>query len=146
MSAPESGRGSHEAALPYLPSVDAFERGDIDAERFDHRAHVYVAYRMLDDGDAVAVMGRFLGALARLTRKLGAEGKYHETISCFFILLIAERRARGRDGTWAAFAAANPDLLANSRELLSRHYSDDRLWSAAARRQFLLPDLAAKAA
>jgi hypothetical protein len=75
-----------------------------------------------------------------LTLSLGIEGKYHETISWFYMALIAERRARQTQTDWSSFAAANPDLISNARELLERHYSAERLWSSLAKQQFLLPD------
>ena len=82
----------------------------------------------------------FCKALRRLTRLLGAETKYHETISWFFMILIAERRS-GRAATeWPVFAAENPALLHDAGGLLRAFYSPARLASPRARQQFLLPD------
>jgi hypothetical protein len=129
-----------EHARRTFPSVDEFETGTLDPEAFDHEAHVYIAWKLLQEDTLSAACHRFTVALRRLTLSLGIEGKYHETISWFYMALIAERRARQTQTDWSSFAAANPDLISNARELLERHYSAERLWSSLAKQQFLLPD------
>jgi hypothetical protein len=124
-----------------FPAIDDFEAGRLDPESFDHEAHVYIAWQLLEQDDLPVAAVRFTTALKRLTRKLGIEGKYHETISWFYMILIAERRALQARHDWKSFAGVNPDLLSEPIQLLEQHYSSDRLWSALARQQFLLPDL-----
>lgn len=123
-----------------FPTVEAFESGTLDAEAFDHRAHVFIAWKLLEENSPARAATRFLSALKRLTAALGIESKYHETISCFYMTLIAERRAGQAEAGWANFADSNPDLLGPSVVLLEQHYTPERLWSDLARRQFLLPD------
>lgn len=131
----ESTRAEHR-----FPDVDAFESGTLNPDTFDHAAHVYIAWKLLENNSLAEATERFLAALKRLTRSLGIESKYHETISCFYMVLIAERRAREGGQNWPEFAKRNPDLLAPAPALLSSYYSEERLWSDLARRQFLLPD------
>lgn len=123
-----------------FPTLEAFESGTLDPRAFDHPAHVYIAWKLLEEHSLARATGKFLASLKQLTVKLGVESKYHETISCFYMVLIAERRCSRPGRTWTEFAANNPDLLGPSVELLKQHYSRDRLWSDLARRQFLLPD------
>ena len=125
-----------------FPDLDEFEALRIDPEQFNHAAHVYVGWLMLSKYEPVEATLRFTGTLRRLVKKLDAEDKYHETISWFYMLLIAERRQRSEPGDWESFASENADLLGKSSELLQRHYSSERLWSRLARQQFLLPDIA----
>jgi hypothetical protein len=122
------------------PDVREFEAGRLDPEAFDHQAHVYIAWKLLEVDTQQAATRRFTSALQQWTRKLGIEGKYHVTISCFFMALIAERRAQQTRSDWETFAGTNPDLLSNAKALLERHYSAARLYSPLARKQFLLPD------
>jgi hypothetical protein len=129
-----------EYARRTFPSVEEFEAGTLDPEAFDHEAHVFIAWKLLQEETLSAACHRFTAALRRLTLSLGIEGKYHETISWFYMALIAERRARQTQTDWGSFAAANPDLISNAKELLERHYSAERLWSSLAKQQFLLPD------
>ena len=125
-----------------IPPVDLeeFESAALDPEAFDHQAHVYVAWSLLEQGDLPEATQRFTSALKRLTRQHGIEGKYHETISCFYMTLIAERRALQDQEDWPSFSRGNPDLLMNAGELLKSYYSSERLHSPLACRQFLLPD------
>jgi hypothetical protein len=120
-------------------SIEAFEAGAIDAGAFDHEAHVYVAWLYLERYALAKAIGRFTSALRRLTQQLGVPDKYHETISWFFLLVIAERR-EARPGDWAAFRQANEDLFGTASGILRRYYSDAVLFSERARCRFVLPD------
>ena len=125
------------------PAIDIarFEAGDVAAEEFTHTAHVYVAWLYLTERTLPDAIERYSSALKRLTRKLGVEGKYHETITWFYLIVIAERLSRGGVSDWADFAARNSDLLEQNAPLLARSYSQERLGSNLARHQFILPDL-----
>ena len=120
--------------------VRLFESGDFNPEGFDHEAHVRVAWCYLEQYPAAVAIARFTSALRTLTVRLGASDKYHETITWFFMIMIAERRAACSPGDWEGFRNANRDLLEGSA-FLKRHYSRNRLDSTDARRHFLLPDL-----
>ena len=139
-------------------TIDAFERGEIDPEAFDHEAHVYMAWLYLErfalpadgaqgevarlDYERVAEAGgleEFAGALRRLTERLGVPGKYHATITWFFLLLIGERRSAEPGADWPRFRRRNADLV-EDRGLLERYYSRQTLASDRARQAFALPD------
>lgn len=119
-------------------SIEQFEDGEIDAEQFNHAAHVYVAWLYVNQFGANDALPRFGAALRRLTERLGVPEKYHATITGFLLTLIAERI--DDEESWRSFCARNHDLFDNSRSLLASYYSPARLNSAKARRQFVLPD------
>jgi len=125
---------------PQGPSLDDFEAGTFEAAMFSHRAHVYVAWNYLQRYDLPESIRRFTAALRRFTQDIGQAHKYHETISWFFIILVAERRRGPAANDWFLFAQQNPDLLQQAGTLLRRYYSQDVLDSDRARQQFLLPD------
>jgi hypothetical protein len=84
---------------------------------------------------------RYANALKVLTTKIGIPGKYHETITWFFMLLIDERRRDSASQDWFAFRRCNEDLFARGeRSILNRYYWRDTLASDSARRSFVLPD------
>ncbi len=126
------------APLMRYPSLAEFENGDLDPNTFAHAAHVYVTWQLLDECALLDAIQRFAAALKRLTKAISQETKYHETITWFFVMLIAERKTATE--SWDQFAAANQDLISGSKSLLKQYYSEERLWSEQARRQFLLPD------
>lgn len=120
--------------------IETFEAGSINPDQFDHEAHIYVAWLYLQDYELEEAISRFCKALRRLTKKLGVESKYHQTISWFFMISISERLQTMPSENWRSFRKQNPDLFAGSPSLIKRHYTSERLQSALARTQFLLPD------
>jgi len=121
-------------------SIAAFEAGDIDPQRFDHDAHVYAGWLYLQYFPLADAILKFTAALRRLTKRLGAEDKYNETVSWFFLLLIAERRAAGNADNWSAFRHDNDDLFCRDENIIARYYSEELIKSERARRSFVLPD------
>lgn len=123
-----------------FPAIEQFEAGDIDPETFGHDAHLYVAWSYLQVTDLLDAIARYRAALQRLTRKLGAEAKYHETITWFYLVAIAERLQSDPGSDWSVFRQSNPELFERGAAWLRRYYSEDRLWSTRARQTFVLPD------
>ncbi len=133
------------SALPQIAAtcsesirIEDFERADVDPEQFNHEAHIFVAWSYLQKHELPESIARFCKALRKLTKKLGVESKYHETISWFFMILIAERKAASED--WQAFKRRNADLFAKQPSIISAYYSSERLSSQLARTQFVMPD------
>jgi hypothetical protein len=58
-----------------------------------------------------------------------------------WVRLVAAHRRSNETAEFEDFLATNPGLL--NRRLLAGHYSDEVLWSAAARGGWLEPDLRA---
>ncbi len=126
-----------------FPTIDEFQSLQFDPEAFDHEAHVYIGWCLITRYPLPDALHRFADTLRRFVSSLNIEGKYHETITWFFMILIAERQSALPANSWEEFSANNRDLVDNSKALLSSHYSTDRLWSQQARQQFLMPDIAA---
>ncbi len=121
-------------------SIEAFEDGSVDPAQFDHEAHIYVGWSYLQLYELQEAIDRFSAALRRLTKKLGIETKYHETITWFFMILIADRRSTSESNNWQVFRQCNADLFAKRPSIVSQYYSDERLGTLLARTQFVLPD------
>jgi hypothetical protein len=119
-------------------TIEKFEASDIDPETFDHEAHVYVGWLYVRELPLTEAIARFDAGLKRLVTKVGAEGKYHTTLTWFFLLLIGERAET--DEPWHVFRHRNPDLITDSKVILSRYYNPSVLFSDRARERFVLPD------
>ena len=128
------------ALLQPAVTIEAFENATVDGEAFDHEAHVYTAWLYLQEWPLNEATQRFCGASRRLTIKLGAKTKYHETVTCFFMQLINQRRMAATQSTWLEFRRENTDLISGAGGTLSRYYSTDLLASDLARQHYLLPD------
>lgn len=119
--------------------LQRFIRGEIDPRVFPHREHVRMGFEMLRRHDFAETCLHYSAALRTMTARIGKPEAFHQTMTIAFLAVIAERLQSGGQSEFAAFAAANPDLMAKS--VLERWYSPERLGSDAARSTFLLPDL-----
>lgn len=119
----------------------AFEGQTMPASEFGHREHLRVAWACLrlQHDEPAAAMARVARGLRAFAAYAGAPGRYHETITFAFMLLVRQRMG-GPEETWEAFIAANDDLL--DRKVLERYYWPETLASDRARRQFVMPDRA----
>lgn len=119
--------------------VDAFEAATLPADHFSHAMHVRVAWCYLRRHPLGEALARFTTALKRFAAHHGATGKYHETVTVAYMLLIAERLAVSRNLSWEEFIAAYPELLARHPSVLERYYDAETLASGRARLGFVMP-------
>jgi hypothetical protein len=117
-----------------------FEDGSLPNGAFHHEQHVRVAWMFIRHYGMPDALGRFSQAIKRFAEAKGAVGLYHETITWAYLLLVAERIARGPGGSWERFAADNQDLLTWKPSVLDRYYESETLKSDLARRTFVMPD------
>ncbi|MGH8444872.1 MAG: hypothetical protein ACREVL_06370 [Solimonas sp.] len=116
--------------------------GSLPPAAFSHASHVLAAWQCLREAaSAEEAERRFAGLLRGYVTGIGAETKYHHTLTVALLRLIEARRRAAPQADWADFAAAHPDLFGNARGLLARHYSAAQLGSDAARQDFVPPDL-----
>src|SRR5437879_5026184 len=112
---------------PRDAGLDAFLHGEVDNRTFRHVDHVRVAFELLERHDFPDAVAVYSAGLKRIATQAGRPEAYHETITVAFLSLIAERRAVGRYGNFAAFAENNGELL--DKSILDRWYTPERLWS-----------------
>jgi hypothetical protein len=121
--------------------IAAFENGTLDPARFDHRLHLSIAWSCLQrDGFPEGAL-RFRKYLKAYVAKVGAESKYHETITwAYLVLLNEELTLRSPPGeSFDEMIQRRPDLLDHRNGAIARCYSKSQLDSPDARRVFLLP-------
>jgi hypothetical protein len=121
--------------------VERFEACTIPRHAFRYADPVRMAFLYLCRYPVLEALPRFTASLSRFAAATG--GRYNETITWAFLLLIRERMARaGRTQTWTEFAQSNPDLLTWKVNVLQKYYRDETLHSDLARTTFLFPDKA----
>ena len=108
---------------------------------FDHRDHLRVAIADARRGGVEHSIAGAREGLRRFTAAHGQAGRYHDTLTTAWARVVAHYASLAREDDFDAFLAAHPRLL--ERDLLSAHYSCERLFSAAARAGFVEPDLLA---
>ncbi len=128
-----------ETELP-VDLIERFESLQVNADQFDHREHVHLAWTYLEVLPWTETILRLPAALARFAEHHGAANRYHATITWAFLLLVNERRERLGAHSWSEFVNANPDLLTYRPNVLERYYHPQTLGSDLARKVFMLPD------
>ncbi len=135
-------RELQQSTIPDAALVAAFENCSFDAAQFDHTMHVRIAWLYLNEMSLVDAVSRYTRGLKKLTARLGVPEKYHETITWFYLVMINERRTGDGAVSWTDFCRDNPDILSRRPPLVAAYYSDEKIRSQLARRQFILPDMA----
>jgi hypothetical protein len=123
----------------------AFIERTLPKEGFTHEAHLRVGLWHLlhhSQADALSLLRERIRAFNVAAGGVNSDtAGYHETITCLYVRLIA-------DFLRSVDARRGPDELADAlianyggRELPLRYYSRERLFSVAARREWLPPAL-----
>jgi hypothetical protein len=116
----------------------ALEQGQIPNEDFHHASHLQVAWVYLAESSSMQqAANKMREALRRFAAAAGKPEKYHETITLFWLHLLAY--AVSREKRLEDVVDANPQLL--EKNLPLAYYSAERLFSDEARTSFVLPDL-----
>ena len=103
----------------------------------NHRAHVELTFAFLRDCGFTAGSDAVYDYLNALDAAQHG-GRFHATLSTLWPRLIAAHMRQAESG-FDAFIAREPDLA--DKTLPLRFYSNERLFSEAACRRFLEPDL-----
>jgi len=120
--------------------LKAFEAGLLDPQGFTHETHLHVGWIYVCRYPLAEAVAKFKDMLQSWTKAIGADGKYHETITWFFMLIISERQSRAGTETFAAFLSQNADLVNKTDPILMRYYSRAVLASGHARKHYVMPD------
>jgi len=118
----------------------ALERAEIANESFHHLSHLHVAWVYLSESSCVdEAAGKMRNTLQRFAASAGKSEKYHETITLFWVHLLAGMHAIGSRESLKQIVQANPRLLEKNFPLA--YYSPERLFSDKARASWVEPDL-----
>jgi hypothetical protein len=114
----------------------ALEQGEI--KDFHHASHLHVAWVYIAESSSVRqAANKMRNTLRRFAAAAGKPEKYHETITLFWIHLLAHAASRAE--RLQDIVHANPQLLEKNFPLA--YYSPERLFSDEARTSWVEPDL-----
>jgi hypothetical protein len=120
--------------------VAEFESCRLPAAQFHHTDHIRLAWIYLRKMGEPGAAERMAESIQRFAAHIGKPEKFHVTMTRAWIRLVAAARERTPHATsFSEFVTAHPHLL--DKDSLLKHYSKDRLESAAARACWLEPDL-----
>lgn len=120
--------------------VAAFKDCTLPKALFRHRQHLRLAWLYLQESPYDAAAARMEQSIRRFAGYHGVSDKYHHTLTLVWMRLVAHARRldRGTDG-FDAFLDRHPHLLDQAAP--RRYFSEARLESAAARAEWVDPDL-----
>jgi hypothetical protein len=128
------------ASMTDVKLTRALERGEIATEGFHHASHLHVAWVYLAESSSVQeAANKMRKTLQRVAAAAGKPQKYHETITLFWVHLLAQLQAVSCAERLEEFVYANPQLLEKNFPLA--YYSTQRLFSDEARVSWMEPDL-----
>src|SRR5262249_13132244 len=108
--------------------------------RFDHAAHVRVAWLLVRRHGPAAAADRLTEGLRRLTANQGVPERYHETLTRAWAAIVAAAAAAAPElDRFDQLVARHPQLL--DVALLQRHYAAATLAGDEARHRFVAADL-----
>src|SRR5436190_17096068 len=89
----------------------AFEDGSVTPARFDHLAHVRVAWVYLQESASLdEALSRMRDGIRRFAAAAGVPQKYHETITVLWMRILEDARAAGASGQLSDVLRAYPAL------------------------------------
>lgn len=126
--------------------TERFKKQDIDPNEFNHLAHLKVAWDYIHEYSMVEAREKFHQDIIKLTKVLGAEEKYHRTLTDFFLdYLYQVKWYLNHNGTssesWALVEQKCSLLIKNAKKLINYYYSDELINSDLARTQYVDADI-----
>jgi hypothetical protein len=121
--------------------LSRFEHCTLPESEWTHLAHVRVAWLYLSRHSPDTALSRVCDGILRYnTEVLNRPEKYSETVTVAFLHVVLGRMQTTE--SWDSFSMRIDDLLDADTPILLNYYSQEVLFSDAARLQFVEPDMA----
>jgi hypothetical protein len=122
--------------------VRAFLAGKLPPEQFHHRDHLRLAWWLIRERGVAEASSAVAEAIQRFAAQHGHATKYHETLTQFWVRIVAHVMAVHPDITaFDGLLATFPHLL--DKDLPLRHWRGETIWGPEARARWVEPDLLA---
>jgi hypothetical protein len=117
----------------------ALEAGQIANKDFHHAAHLHVAWAYLSECmTPERAAKKMSNTLRNFAAAAGKPGKYHETLTVFWVRILALLRAANAPDPLEKIVERHPELLEKNYPLI--YYSPEQLFSDTARASWIAPD------
>jgi len=130
--------------LPGVTAADdhflaAFTAGQIANQDFHHRDHLRLAWIQIRRLGLARALEAVTAAIRQFAAGHGHGDRYHETMTRFWLLVVATGISRHPTLAFDELLAVAPHLL--DKNLPYRHWSRERMGSEDARQRWVEPDL-----
>ena len=120
--------------------LDGFLAFELPPSAFDHHSHLRIAWIHLQRYPLDEAVRRTCEGIAGFAAHLGVTEKFNWTLTEALVRLMAHAGAADPALGWKAFLEANSELRQDTRGIIARYYSEERLALPEARAHFLAPD------
>ena len=131
---------THLVSKEDLGFKDKVEACEFPVPKFDHRAHIRLAYIYLVEGTTKQAIQRMRSALMGLLKHADPSKKYHETLTEAWILAVHHFMNKTENSESADDFIDKNTVMLNSNIMMT-HYSAEVLFSDEARAEFVQPNL-----
>lgn len=118
-----------------------FRESTLSEELFTHEAHIRLAWLHIDRFGLGAAEINVSDQLKNYTKSLGAESKYHHTVTIAAVKAVNHFKEKSATENFEDFITENPRLNTDFKALLAQHYQTDIFNSDLAKTEFLEPEL-----
>ncbi|MDI3324007.1 hypothetical protein QKW35_06430 [Pontibacterium granulatum] len=121
--------------------LSQFEACTLDPTHFDHLGHIRLGWLYATQNPLPEAIRKTCDGIQRYADSLGADDKFHYTLTEAFVRLIALRQANTQASRFDQFLEQNTDIVDNALALIHRHYSEGLLKTDEAKTRSVAPDL-----
>ena len=121
--------------------IRQLEQLQLAPKHFNHLGHLRLTWLYLQRLPTDIASEKVCQTISNYARYLNAPQKFHLTLTCTLVQIIAERMQHSHHDNWHAFYRDNNDLLENTIELVQQCFSIDIFKSDVARTQLIEADL-----
>ncbi|EPJ49716.1 MAG: hypothetical protein OFPI_23130 [Osedax symbiont Rs2] len=121
--------------------IQQIEQLRLDPKHFNHLGHLRLAWLYLQQYPSALAITKVCQTISNYARHLNAPQKFHLTVTCTLVKIIAERMQHSRHHNWQAFYRDNNDLQENTIDLVQQCFSIDIFNCELARTALVEADL-----
>lgn len=121
--------------------IQAFETEKFPAEKFNHTAHIKLAWIYLDQFGEETAIAKTCEAIKNFDQLHGDGTKYHITLTVAAVKAVHHFRQKSNATTFEEFIVEFPRLTSSFKELLLQHYGKEVIADPKAKTTYLEPDL-----
>lgn len=107
---------------------------------FTHEAHIRLAWINIREHGIDRAIDKTREQIRKFVRHVGAEDKYHETITVAGVRVVYHFYLRDPDLEFGAFIEKHPRLVNSFSDLLNAHYVSNILSTERAKTEYVEPD------
>ena len=123
--------------LTDLDFVKQFSETSLPASLFTHEAHIRLAWIHIKKYGLLEAERNVSMQLKNYVKSLGAEDKYHETLTIAGIKAVNHFLMQSETKSFSAFIKENGILLSDFKQLIQSHYSTNIFNSKPAKLKYL---------